>query len=748
MITNLKLKFKTMIAILFVVLALLIITSVSVQAFGNSRIQEPMEMEISYGMKGMVRPDSSFPLNIKLTNQGMDFKGTVIVKTEAQKHVNTAMVYVLDSLLPASFEENYSQVITREIPVVIKSGEIWKKSLYSLFRYNNGNFQITLKDSRGEVIKEETLVIDQAGVISAGYLVGVMSENPEYSRLLSSYVWPFDLIMDTSSVRSVLLQPEELMVENLDTDMPDILIFADYSIDDLTVSQQLALKTWEERGGILIEGADTQNVLSLLEDAFVDADVNKIADRSAMGFRTYDYASYALMEIPIRDQPNVIVYAILLGVYALAAGPGLYLLLRKLHKRYYLWFSMMALSLGFVVLIGVYGSKTRIRAPFLTYMSVIEQEEENCRETVEFGMQAPYNSSFSLYVDPSYILTPWSSENSFNPENYVDTSTFGQVNISYQEDQKKITVSNLPSFTMTKYSLNRDQPIEKEEGISTNIQVFDGIANGTITNHTEYDIRNAVVLMPMTGIWIGEIPAGETIQVKDKQVDDREELVELNYFGKGEKGERKGEERFEESAWQTMYNMKNIARTSDSQVMGQIVNPDTSWQMNSGYEAYGCAYYFAPAKVDMVQGDLLYCPYVQQYRSDDSVSYLPGLAFSYSYLYDQEYTATYHLNDILEGSRGDYLQIESLWFEQREHVGKYSLIYEGTIDFYNNETQEFDQIEEWNRTFHTDELGKYLNEDNEITIRYIGTDKKKDDNKTYVMPSIQVIGKVGDDAEN
>ena len=748
MITNLKLKFKTMIAILFVVLALLIITSVSVQAFGNSRIQEPMEMEISYGMKGMVRPDSSFPLNIKLTNQGMDFKGTVIVKTEAQKHVNTAMVYVLDSLLPASFEENYSQVITREIPVVIKSGEIWKKSLYSLFRYNNGNFQITLKDSRGEVIKEETLVIDQAGVISAGYLVGVMSENPEYSRLLSSYVWPFDLIMDTSSVRSVLLQPEELMVENLDTDMPDILIFADYSIDDLTVSQQLALKTWEERGGILIEGVDTQNVLSLLEDAFVDADVNKIADRSAMGFRTYDYASYALMEIPIRDQPNVIVYAILLGVYALAAGPGLYLLLRKLHKRYYLWFSMMALSLGFVVLIGVYGSKTRIRAPFLTYMSVIEQEEENCRETVEFGMQAPYNSSFSLYVDPSYILTPWSSENSFNPENYVDTSTFGQVNISYQEDQKKITVSNLPSFTMTKYSLNRDQPIEKEEGISTNIQVFDGIANGTITNHTEYDIRNAVVLMPMTGIWIGEIPAGETIQVKDKQVDDREELVELNYFGKGEKGERKGEERFEESAWQTMYNMKNIARTSDSQVMGQIVNPDTSWQMNSGYEAYGCAYYFAPAKVDMVQGDLLYCPYVQQYRSDDSVSYLPGLAFSYSYLYDQEYTATYHLNDILEGSRGDYLQIESLWFEQREHVGKYSLIYEGTIDFYNNETQEFDQIEEWNRTFHTDELGKYLNEDNEITIRYIGTDKKKDDNKTYVMPSIQVIGKVGDDAEN
>lgn len=748
MITNLKLKFKTMIAILFVVLALLIITSVSVQAFGNSRIQEPMEMEISYGMKGMVRPDSSFPLNIKLTNQGMDFKGTVTVKTAAQKHVNTAMVYVLDSLLPASFEENYSQVITREIPVVIKSGEIWKKSLYSLFRYNNGNFQITLKDSRGEVIKEETLVIDQAGVISAGYLVGVMSENPEYSRLLSSYVWPFDLIMDTSSVRSVLLQPEDLMVENLDTDMPDILIFADYSIDDLTVSQQLALKTWEERGGILIEGADTQNVLSLLEDAFVDADVNKIADRSAMGFRTYDYASYALMEIPIRDQPNVIVYAILLGVYALAAGPGLYLLLRKLHKRYYLWFSMMALSLGFVVLIGVYGSKTRIRAPFLTYMSVIEQEEENCRETVEFGMQAPYNSSFSLYVDPSYILTPWSSENSFNPENYVDTSTFGQVNISYQEDQKKITVSNLPSFTMTKYSLNRDQPIEKEEGISTNLQVFDGIANGTITNHTEYDIRNAVVLMPMTGIWIGEIPAGETIQVKDKQVDDREELVELNYFGKGEKGERKGEERFEESAWQTMYNMKNIARTSDSQVMGQIVNPDTSWQMNSGYEAYGCAYYFAPANVDMVQGDLLYCPYVQQYRSDDSVSYLPGLAFSYSYLYDQEYTATYHLNDILEGSRGDYLQIESLWFEQREHVGKYSLIYEGTIDFYNNETQEFDQIEDWNRTFHTDELGKYLNEDNEITIRYIGTDKKKDDNKTYVMPSIQVIGKVGDDAEN
>lgn len=744
---NFNLKFKTIISSLCV-LVFLIISSVTVQAFGTSRTQETIEMETSYGMKGMIRPDSPFPLYIKLSNQGMDFEGTVTVRTATQKYVNTAMVYVMNSLLPASSEENYSQVITREIPVVLKSGETWKKSLYSLYRYNNGSFEITLKDARGEVIQEENLKINQAGVMSVEYLIGVMSDNPEYSQLLGGYVWPFETILDTSSVKSLLLQPEDLTVENLNTDMPDVLIFADYSMNDLTVSQQLALKTWEERGGILIENADTQNVLSLLEDAFAKANVNKISERSTLSIRSYDYASYALMEMPIRDQPNVLVYGILLGVYALAAGPGLYLLLRKLHKRYYLWVSMMALSLGFVVLIGIYSSKTRIRAPFLTYMNVIEQGEDSCREVVEFGMQAPYNSSFSFYVDPSYTLTPWSPDNSFNPEAYVDTSTFGQVSISYQEDKRKITVSNLPSFTMTRYSLNKEQPIGKEEGISTDLQVFNGKANGTITNHTEYDMKNVVVIMPMTGIWIGEISAGETIQVKDKQVDDKEELAEQDYFGKGDKEERKGEVNFEKNAWKSMYNMKNIARTSDSQVLGQIVNSDTSWQMNSGYEAYGYAYYFAPAKVDMTQGDLLYCPYVQQYRSDDSISYLPGLAFSYSYLYELDYTATYHLNDILEDSKGNNLQIESLWFEQRESVDKYSLIFEGMIDFYNYETQKFDHIEDWNRNFNSDELSKYINEANEITIRYLAADNKKDDNKNYIMPNIQAIGKVGEDAEN
>ncbi|WP_230397543.1 hypothetical protein [Novisyntrophococcus fermenticellae] len=710
----------------------------------NSRTQDGVKVEISYGLKGLVRAGNRFPIYLKLTNQGADFEGTITLQSATQDYSNTAMTYVINSLLPATFGGTHNQIVNMEVPVSLKAGETWKRPIVSFFQYNTEKYQIILKNLAGEVVYEETLKINQSNILSVEYLIGVMSEDTQYSGLLGQFPWAYDQILDGSFVRNVLLTPEDLTIENLAVGIPDVLIFADYQPGDLSVSQQTALKTWEQQGGILITGADKKNVTELLTAALSKSDVNQIIYRSAGDAAGHDYS--VLQDMPIKEQPNLVFYAVLLLIYALIAGPGLYLLLKRFHKRYYLWGGMTCLSLGAVALIGICGSGTRIRAPFLTYLNVMEQQEDSWSESIDLGLQAPYSSSSNLYIDSSYTIIPWSSESSENPENFVDTSTFGKVALSYKGDKKKITVSDLPPFSMTRYFLNKEHILDENQGLSASIHVFDGKAEGRVTNLTDFDFKNAVVIMPATGIRIGDIAAGETIEVKDKKVENLEEMGMESSLLKREG--KAGKDTFETQVWGGFLNMRNITRRSESLIMAQVVNPDTSWQSDSGYETYGYAFYYAPAEVNMTKGDLLYCPYAEQYRSDDTITYIPGQAFRYLYLYESEYTVTFHLNDILEDSGDTDLEIQSLWFKPFELQDKYTLPFQGSIDFYNYETREFDQMKEWNRRFNEEELKEYLNSANEITLRYRIKDVELDETKTYLLPGVHVIGKAGIDAEN
>lgn len=710
----------------------------------NSRTQDGVKVEISYGLKGLVRAGNRFPIYLKLTNQGADFEGTITLQSATQDYSNTAMTYVINSLLPATFGGTHNQIVNMEVPVSLKAGETWKRPIVSFFQYNTEKYQIILKDLAGEVVYEETLKINQSNILSVEYLIGVMSEDTQYSGLLGQFPWAYDQILDGSFVRNVLLTPEDLTIENLAVGIPDVLIFADYQPGDLSVSQQTALKTWEQQGGILITGADKKNVTELLTATLSKSDVNQIIYRSAGDAAGHDYS--VLQDMPIKEQPNPVFYAVLLLIYALIAGPGLYLLLKRFHKRYFLWGGMTCLSLGAVALIGICGSGTRIRAPFLTYLNVMEQQEDSWSESIDLGLQAPYSSSSNLYIDSSYTIIPWSSESSENPENFVNTSTFGKVALSYKGDKKKITVSDLPPFSMTRYFLNKEHILGENQGLSASIHVFDGKAEGRVTNLTDFDFKNAVVIMPATGIRIGDIAAGETIEVKDKKVENLEEMGMESSLLKREG--KAGKDTFETQVWGGFLNMRNITRRSESLIMAQVVNPDTSWQSDSGYETYGYAFYYAPAEVNMTKGDLLYCPYAGQYRSDDTITYIPGQAFRYLYLYESEYTVTFHLNDILEDSGDTDLEIQSLWFKPFELQDKYTLPFQGSIDFYNYETREFDQMKEWNRRFNEEELKEYLNSANEITLRYRIKDVELDETKTYLLPGVHVIGKAGIDAEN
>ena len=316
--------------------------------------QAQVKMEINYGLNQITHMGGRVPISIRISAEANgNFEGMLSIRLPSQDYVMSGITYVINGLLPNGLEEPYNQVITREIPVSIKGGDVWRKTFYGSTRYSMDRYEFELRDQMGEIVCQDELEFEPS-YGNSSYVVGVVSDNEEYVQRLNGVSWPYSEIVEIEHITPVLLKPEELTVENLKSDMPDALLLADCSRKDLSMAQQGALKNWEARGGILLESVTPENAAEVLERALINGDVNRICLRASMGEISIDYGSYVLQDMPIREKPNIVVYGLILVVYAFAAGPGLYLILKKLHKRYRLWSSMVVLSLGFVTLIGVY----------------------------------------------------------------------------------------------------------------------------------------------------------------------------------------------------------------------------------------------------------------------------------------------------------------------------------------------------------------------------------------------------------
>lgn len=153
-----------------------------------------------------------------------------------------------------------------------------------------------------------------------------------------------------------------------------------------------------------------------------------------------DYGNSWLLEgTPIRKQPGSVLFISLIVGYAVLAGPALYLILKKRKKRYFLWTGICALSLVFVLLIGVLGNSTAMKAPVIVYKNSLYQNGSVVEETLNFEIQAPYNSNVELYLDSSYQMSPANLLSSYPMEKPGTAQEgFEQVRLHYGESKIRL----------------------------------------------------------------------------------------------------------------------------------------------------------------------------------------------------------------------------------------------------------------------------------------------------------------------
>ena len=89
------------------------------------------------------------------------------------------------------------------------------------------------------------------------------------------------------------------------------------------------------------------------------------------------------------------------------------------------------LSVLFLGIVALLGTGTRLTAPVLTMRRMYTQQDHIWGETLQLGVQAPYNNTYQLYLDKSYHLT-MPSESGYSAEN-VNTNITDKVEIYEKE---------------------------------------------------------------------------------------------------------------------------------------------------------------------------------------------------------------------------------------------------------------------------------------------------------------------------
>ncbi len=455
------------------------------------------------------------------------------------------------------------------------------------------------------------------------------------------------------------------------------------------------------------------------------------------------FGSYTGLENAInisnRSQlPNVAVFVVILMIYVVAVGPGIYFILKRVGKSNYLWALVPLITVFFMLLVYVNGFKTRITKPYIGYVAMehYDEETQKVRGTMTFRLSLPTNKYGSITVDnvntihmihsnfPSYPL--YRSDTLTEKDTYLDMSVY-HTGITYLDNSALLEVVNKPAFSNDFYESTYEYT--SSPGIEGYVRIGEQSISGEVKNIASAAIEDAYVYSNGILVSLGYIDSNESIYIEECP---QENLLstEMLYFSNLFEGMLQYDEN------------KNVIPNSNRkvQVMREVIeelqtegngsyfisideqieekNPYYSISQERG--SYGTRVLLIPLKeekdrenqvlvtnmdkyMSVVGGEM---QYIAQYR------YMFGMSMIADYYFPNddsitEIFASHLFNETVKGNDTTKL-CESVYFFNTI-TGEYDLVFEfNTLEPNASMVQRVDR----------DSLKNYVSSDNHIRIRY------------------------------
>lgn len=529
-----------------------------VDADASMKRTDAFSIEVQYGYGSMVQENCSLPIHLIFTNVTQDFEGTISVAAPVEGSDYALFSSALS--LKRGEDRTVAFCVPLSMNAVLLRVRIIDRSETLIFEHD-----INIEPSQLGTYITVAAIGEDSGV---SYLEGRELPALEGYRL-----------------RTIWMSAEEFSDNYHELDMVDMLVMEKETLEQFSSIQMLSLGKWLRQGGCLLlsDAEDTEILTDMHESAglpereidelvtvfperepvrfwripYLGGSISGIAAdlfdkehidsrvcdnildiilrstgadvyqeqalHSTSGYNRYSWCQDALFELNsyAKSRPVLGIYLAVLMLYIFVALPGLFLLLKRKDKMHYLRELLIAVALFFSAVIFVLGAQTRLTAPSLNYVRVLDYAGDAVNDDIYISVQIPYRQEISAEFDEKYLPIALAFENKHEAGN---TAIYDHYRYQLYDDGNatQLLMGNSIAVTPMYFLLSADQERKKETGIRGQLSIDDGVIRGRIINTTGLSFRKGVIVLGNQVAVLGA--CGEYLEFSRAELQDMSEL--------------------------------------------------------------------------------------------------------------------------------------------------------------------------------------------------------------------------------
>ena len=243
---------------------------------------------------------------------------------------------------------------------------------------------------------------------------------------------------------------------------------------------------------------------------------------SAVRISNLNYGSYqdywsvfnTLGSLFDQREPDFNMLGILLAVFVIMAGPGLYLFLKLIDKREWMWGLIPILAVAVTAGIFFITKDLRLNAPVeMSFTTFLEEggSGHTVRTNVVMDVMVPTAEKETITVSENLSNMKLISRNYYEADKGKDY----KVSICETAEGYRVGFRNRETFGQTWMSYDMASETSITEGLETRIARNTAGLSGTVINHTGYDLEGVCVVSGNKRIVIGSMKKDESVDFSE-----------------------------------------------------------------------------------------------------------------------------------------------------------------------------------------------------------------------------------------
>lgn len=213
--------------------------------------------------------------------------------------------------------------------------------------------------------------------------------------------------------------------------------------------------------------------------------------------------------------PDIFIISVLLLFYVSFLTIIIYVFLRNINKREQYGRYAAFFSIIYTIVMVVFGYSVMKKNTFLTYLSIVNINDANTKETAFLNFRTSESGNYSFDTGKNIKINPilMNNKEPIMSLNFMNSSEIKSTIFTEDDERKYINVENAKDFDSNVFIYENSNYLNDIYNLDCSYQRFDGTVSGRITNKMNLTIKDAHILLFGKIIKIGDIEPSHSISL-------------------------------------------------------------------------------------------------------------------------------------------------------------------------------------------------------------------------------------------